>query len=109
MNDLGLTQNNMSYLDDLKKYRLAERRLKDELRDAFEKRKLPKTWEIGQRIRYITTNECVWDAGDIGYVVAIRDEYRGKKASDYQVFYTGGKTGGARLWTTPNDVELVEE
>ncbi len=77
----------------------------------FNSRPLPKVWKVGQKVRYIRDSEWAWYKGNIGYVVELRDEYKGRPASEYQVFYTctdkDAKYG--RFWTTPEDVELIED
>ncbi len=73
-------------------------------------RRWPDTWKVGQKVRYITRNEWAWDKGQLGVVISLKDEFRGQPAGKYQHFYTRpiGYTGGF-YWTTPDDVELVED
>ncbi|MBL4754768.1 MAG: hypothetical protein JKY52_14385 [Flavobacteriales bacterium] len=72
-------------------------------------RPLPLKWEVGQKVRFIRDQEHVCSKGTIAVITGLRDEYRGTKASDYQVFYTRpiGFSSG-KYWTTPDDVELVD-
>lgn len=83
------------------------------LRAAFANRPLPDHWRVGDRIRYIRDKEHCCDAGSLGVVVAVRPECAFKSADEYQVFWTRpdgwAKTlgGGAKFWTTPDEVELV--
>lgn len=79
---------------------------------AHHERPLPDFWRKGQKIRYITTQEWAWSKGNIAYVHGLHDEYKDRKfsAGDYQVFYTGPKgKSHPSYWTTPDDVELVED
>ena len=73
-------------------------------------KELPKVWRVGMRIRYITHSQWGWDKGTTGVIIRTREEYRGKPAAEYQVFYTNS-TGEDHpsLWTTPDDVELIPE
>lgn len=72
-------------------------------------RLLPDSWRVGQKVRYLNSSEFAWSRGDIAYVLKLRDEYKGRPAAEYQVFYTGVPSTGCSYWTTPNDVELVED
>ncbi len=78
--------------------------------EAHGDRPLPKVWRVGMRIRYITHSQWGWDKGTTGVIIRTREEYRGKPAAEYQVFYTNS-TGEDHpsLWTTPDDVELIPE
>lgn len=79
--------------------------------DTPAERCMPDFWRVGQKIRYVNTNEWAWEKGDIAYVVKLRDEYRGRPAKEYQVFYTGDNDPDQPgiYWTTPDDVELIED
>jgi hypothetical protein len=83
-------------------------------RNAFDSRPLPDHWRVGDRIRYIRDKEHCCDAGALGVVVAVGPECAEKLAGEYQVFWTcpQGWTntlgGGAKFWTTPDEVELVQ-
>ena len=98
----------MSYLETKKVFSERHKQLLAEARAAFSSRSLPKIWEVGQKVRYLSNSDWAWSEGSTAYVVKIRDEYKGKPAADYQVFYTGQLDGkGGIYWTTPDDVELV--
>ncbi len=102
---------NKNWRDDKKAIGAKISALLEEAREAFNSRPLPKQWKVGQKVRYLRSSEWAWNEGEIAYVVQLRDEYKGKKASEYQVFYTGSDKGGkgGTYWTTPTDVELVED
>lgn len=72
-------------------------------------RKLPDFWRVGQKVRYLRDSEWAWGEGDIGFVSSLRDEYKNKPAQEYQVFYTTSESGYGSFWTTPDDVELLED
>ena len=82
--------------------------------EAFSERPLPDHWRVGDRIRYIRNMEYCCDEGSLGVVLEVRAECAVKPAHEYQVFWTrpdGWATtlgGTAKFWTTPDDVELVE-
>lgn len=82
--------------------------------EAFAERPLPDHWRVGDRIRYIRDMEYCCDAGSLGVVVKISAKCAGKSAREYQVFWTRPDSwattlgGTAQFWTTPGDVELVE-
>jgi len=73
------------------------------------KRKMPDQWRVGQKVRYVSNKDWAWNKGGIAYILELRDEYKGLSADEYQVFYTGSKKGSGTYWTTPDDVELIEE
>ncbi len=78
--------------------------------EAFEQRRLPDFWRVGQKVRYLTNSDWAWHRGNEGTVVALRDDCKGKPAHEYQVFYTGvGPDCYGQYWTTPSDVELIED
>ena len=82
-------------------------------RAAFANRPLPDHWRVGDRIRYIRDKEHCCDAGALGVVVDVSPECAFNSADEYQVFWTrpdgwaNTLGGGARFWTTPDEVELV--
>ncbi len=79
-------------------------------KQLFNSRPLPKVWKIGQKVRYLRDSEWAWHAGNVGYVVGIREEYKNRPAQEYQVFYTAvGEKKYGKCWTTPDDVELIED
>jgi len=39
-------------------------------------RKLPNTWRVGQKIRYINSSDLAWNRGETAYVLKLRDEYK---------------------------------
>jgi hypothetical protein len=79
------------------------------LKEAHDERPLPDFWRVGQKVRYLRNSEWAWTAGEIGYVESLRPEYTGRPAAQYQVFYTTSPDLRGRFWTTPDDVELVED
>jgi len=78
---------------------------------AFEARPLPDKWRVGQTVRYLRSIEYGPNRGSLGYVQRLREEDADKDipAKDYQVFWTGPKDKSSTFWTTPDDVELVED
>ena len=81
--------------------------------DAVKGRPLPDKWQTGQQVRYLESREWAWTRGRTGFVVQLREEYAEAAGDEYQVFYTGPnfppKNGDPIYWTTPADVELVED
>lgn len=74
------------------------------------KRKLPDFWRVGQKVRYLDHKEWAWVKGETAVVCKLREEYKKTPGDEYQVFYTRNpkfEVGG--YWTTPDDVELVED
>lgn len=78
-------------------------------KEAFAQRPLPDQWRIGQKVRYLRDSDCAWAKGHTAYVNGLREEYKGRPSADYQVFYTGDEQGRNVYWTTPDDVELIED
>lgn len=74
-------------------------------RNAFDMRPLPDFWRVGQKVRTLNHKEFAWDAGAVMTVIEVREPH--VPASKYQVFFTSG--GYGRYWTTPAEVELVED
>lgn len=74
-------------------------------------RKLPEFWRVGQKVRYLQDREWAWSKGGEAEVIELRKEYSKTPGHEYQVFYTGNPNSdfGGRYWTTPDDVELVED
>lgn len=72
-------------------------------------RPLPDVWRVGQKIRYLRWSDHAWSEGDTAYVKELRADHAGKPADQYQVFYTGPLDRSDSFWTTPDDVELVED
>jgi hypothetical protein len=84
------------------------RKQADEM-EARANRKLPHKWEIGMKVRYVTSQEWAWSKGDTAYIVEFKDKER-KLAHEYQVFYTSPKIdGNTMMWTDPDDVEWIED
>lgn len=67
---------------------------------AFDNRPLPDFWRVGQKVRLLKTKEWCADAGDVLMIVEVRD---------HNVFWTSPLNGTGRYWTTPDEVELVED
>jgi hypothetical protein len=77
---------------------------------VFNSRPLPKVWKIGQKVRYTRDSEWAWSKGDVGFIIELWDRDKGKPTHEYQVFYTAiGEKKYGRYWTTPDDVELIED
>lgn len=77
-------------------------------KQAFVERSLPDKWRLGQKVRYLRDSEWAWAKGEIAYVKGFR-EHADLPAAQYQVFYTGPGGRDFSFWTTPDDVELVED
>jgi hypothetical protein len=75
--------------------------------EAFNERPLPDFWRVGQTVRLIRSIEFGYDAGQTAQVVEVRDPTI--PASEYQVFWISQRPKQERFWTTPADVELVED
>lgn len=74
----------------------------------------PPKWKVGMKVRYRDDAEFGWAKGQYGVINELRKEYRGKAGNEYQVFYTHPMHGdkvykGASYWTTPADVDWVQE
>lgn len=87
--------------------RAKELRAKADLLEKQAARPLPDEWKIGQRVRFLEHKEWAWSKGSEATIVQMHPEFKGRKAYEYQVFWTEPDSGGARWWTTPDDVELV--
>lgn len=100
-----------SYLEGWEEYKELQAKLGEFKKSKFGNRPLPNKWRVGQKVRYITQSEWGWDRGNVAWITEVRPEYKDKFAGEYQVFYTSynpeGK--GGRYWTTPEDVELIED
>lgn len=75
--------------------------------EAMAKRPLPEKWAIGQTVRIIKDKEWCCNKGCIAKITRLREEYEGRAADEYQVFYTSPINGNGSWWTTPDEVELV--
>ncbi len=74
---------------------------------AFDNRPLPDFWRVGQKVRLLKNKEWCADAGTVMMIVDL-DEFE-EPAKNYQVFWTSPLNGTGRYWTTPDEVELVED
>lgn len=74
---------------------------------AFDDRPLPDFWRVGQRVRLIKDKEWAYPAGTEVEVVKVRDP--DTPAKEYQVFWTSTNHGKELYWTTPDEVELVQD
>lgn len=64
----------------------------------------PATWEVGQRVRWIKTNEYGPSEGSFGTITRLRTP--GTPGREYQVFWvTPDCEPKSSYWTTPDDVE----
>ena len=82
------------------------------MEQAFNERPLPDRWRVGQKVRVLVDKEWCCSAGAIMVVAEIRPEYSETPSHEYQVFYTafdGDRGRYGRYWTTPDEVELVED
>lgn len=77
--------------------------------EAEDARLLPTKWKIGMRVRFLRHKEWAWSSGLEATVVKLSNECKHKNGRDYQVFWTEPDGGGAIWWTTPDDVELVQQ
>lgn len=78
-------------------------------KEAHNERPLPKKWKVGQRVRFLESKEWAWYKGSEAIIVELSPECKHKSAEEYQVFWTSPCGGGATWWTTPDDVELLED
>lgn len=75
----------------------------------------PPYWKVGMKVRFRESQEWAWSKGKFGVVNARRKECIKKPGSEYQVFYThplnqdGTVDTGYSWWTTPNDVDWIDE
>jgi hypothetical protein len=74
---------------------------------AFDNRPLPDFWRVGQTVRLLKDKEWCAGAGTLMTVVEL-DEFE-EPAKNYQVFWTTPINGTGQYWTTPDEVELVED
>jgi hypothetical protein len=100
-----------SYLEGWDEYKELEKKLEKYRKSKFGNRPLPNKWRVGQKVRFLSDSEWAWSKGSVWYVVELRPEYANCFASEYQVFYTSPDMTKKKgiFWTTPNDVELVED
>jgi hypothetical protein len=84
-----------------------EAEARDLRRQAHAERPLPDFWRVGQKVRTLADKAWAWKAGDVMTITELRDE--GTPALDYQVFWTAHAREFGRFWTTPDEVELVED
>lgn len=75
--------------------------------EAFANRRLPDFWRVGQLVRFLDNGEWSWSKGNVWRVVEVANPER--PAAQYQVFWTSPPCGDGVFWTTPRDVELVED
>lgn len=73
------------------------------------KPRFPDKWEVGMEVEYVR-DQGEWGPtkGSRGKIVSFREDTKGRKAHEYQVFYV--RMNGDRsttFWTTPDDVKLV--
>lgn len=78
-------------------------------RAAFDARPLPDKWRVGQIVRQVRGEGLGLPRGTIAYVHRLSDDCASKAATEYQVFWIGPKDKSSTWWTTPADVELVED
>lgn len=80
---------------------------------AFDNRPLPDFWRVGQTVRLLVDKEWCADAGTLMTIVELDTSTRLNKpeepAKNYQVFWTTPVNGSGQFWTTPDEVELVED
>jgi len=76
---------------------------------AFDNRPLPDFWRVGQTVRLIKDKEWCANAGTIMTIVELDAVYTVRQAKNYQVFWTTPINGKGIYWTTPDEVELVED
>ena len=96
-------------MDKLSRARKLEAEARALRKQAFDESPLPDFWRVGQKVRYIRSDDYGYKvAGETAYVQRLDDGPQ-PRAEEYQVFWTGPKRGTPTLWTTPLDVELVED
>lgn len=93
---------------DWREKRAAELREEAGRLEAEAKRPLPDEWKVGMRVRFLRHEDWAWSKGTEATIVELREEFKGRKAHEYQVFYTQPDSGKGSWWTTPDDVELVD-
>lgn len=72
----------------------------------------PDRWKIGMRIRYVRDMEYGPSKGTTGRVIRLHDDHMDRPGAEYQVFWTRpdeDREGTTLFWTTPDDVELIED
>lgn len=71
--------------------------------------KAPAVWKVGMKVRYRHDSEWAWDAGDVGVIIGFQTNER--KNHPRLVFYTNqnGKKDSSWFYTTPADVDWIEE
>lgn len=70
----------------------------------------PAQWEVGMRVRYLRNQEWGPSKGALGTIIGFKEGDEGRPADAYQVFYVRADSMlTSQFWTTPEDVELVEE
>lgn len=76
-------------------------------KEAFAERKLPDFWRVGQKVKFLCNKEWAWGAGTVAEIVEVLNPKT--PADQYQVFWTATNPGKHAFWTTPDEVELVED
>jgi hypothetical protein len=86
-------------------------------RDAALKTRHQYPWRVGQKVKYVKTQDWGPSKGSTGRIVQMQDTAYGegnsanrpmpKNPNDYCVFWVGGSSGAA-YWTTPDDVIQME-
>lgn len=95
---------------------LSERRMKD--KGAIEKleaklhqwqNKNEPAWAVGDRVRWVRSQEWGPTRGSTGSVIRIDPDHEGRPFRDYQVFWCrpDGPDIKAQFWTTPDDVDRI--
>lgn len=74
---------------------------------VFRGRPLPDFWRVGQKVRFVKSQEYGFQSGDVAEIVDVKDPEI--PANKYQVFWTSTDIKTHRYWTTPDEVELVKD
>jgi hypothetical protein len=76
----------------------------------------PERWEVGMLVKFRKDEEWAWIKDGYGRIVSLREECADRHGSEYQVFYTtllsgpnDQKDGFGTFWTTPNDVDYIQD
>lgn len=93
----------------LNKAALLERRAKLIREKAFNERKLPDYWRVGQLVRMLKYQEWSWSKGDIMKVCEV--PYPDVPAAEAPRFYVAPRRNPLqmRFYCTPDDVELFQD
>ena len=75
---------------------------------AYINRHMPNKWKVGMKVRYVVDKEWAWSKGQTATIKSFNGK-PANRADEYQVFYTVPDNGYGIFWTTPSEVEWIEE